>query len=872
MKSIFPYLLFLVAFCFACQPEQTTPTTDFKSDWQSQPGLVRNYAGAAYWLNPLQAWEQKEGKLQVVAPGGDRNCILLTHRLDTNQAAFTMQVDLELLSTQSASDESVGSSEQSATDGNPQGSLEAQAWLGFQVGLQGEFQDYRDDAIHGRGLSLGITRKGQLFIGFLDSNQIVSIPEWKTGTLILEAAPLSNGVFKVVLTYKEGDEEKAKLESQVDASWLVGAIALTCSQSFPKLVDLAQERPSFQDTPNLGKRAGGNTLAAFSNWQLHGPKVKVNPERAYGPILWTQYTLSENILKMSAQMMPLGNDLRAVELWVDGQLLATETAEAPGNNALFRIEDWASNEDQAFKVKYQDKSGQNHEYVGTIVANKKVDQLKIASLSCVDDVGFPHQDLVDNVASQAPDLLVFHGDQLYERVGGYGVERKSKLDYLRKWYVFGWSFRDLYRDRPVVIIPDDHDVFHGNLWGEGGKLANIDLGYGYASQDDGGYKERPDFVNMVHRTQTGHLPDPVDPTPVLNDISVYYTNMNYRGVSFAILGDRQWKSAPKQYFPNAEIENGWPQNRAWNPKTDAFHPDAELLGLRQEAFLESWVEDWSDKVYMKALISQSPFCNVATLPADIYHDKYVPGLPKYKKGTYPEDDRPVADFDSNGWPQNKRNKALRTIRKAFALHFTGDQHLGSTGRYGTDEHDDAGYWISSPAVSNLWPRRWYPAAYGLDGEPADAPRYTGKYEDGFGNKITVRAIANPYDIEREPSRIFDKAPGYSIITINIPKRELELAAWPRWSGASEGPYEGWPITIQQTENYGKKRAGFLPEIEVDGETLVTVYEEQNNDLLYVLKPKSGVFKPFVFDGTSTYRVELKALNTETVKKEGLRIE
>ncbi|GAB5553494.1 MAG: hypothetical protein Sapg2KO_30850 [Saprospiraceae bacterium] len=872
MKSTFAYLLFLGAFCFACQPESSIPNTDFNSNWQLQPELVRNYAGAAFWLNPLQAWEQKNGKLQVVVPGGDRNCVLLTHRLDTNQAAFTMQVELELLAGQSEVEEATGASDQGVTDGNPQGDLQENAWVGFQVGLQGEFQDYRDDAIHGRGLSLGITRQGQLFIGFQDTNETISIPNWKTGTLSMNAAPLNEGVFNVVLSFQEAGEEKVKLEKEVHASWLVGAVALTCSQSFPKSIDHTQERPTFQDTPNLGKRAGGTTLATFSNWKISGPKVEVNLERAYGPILWTQYTLSENILKMSAQMMPLGNDLRSVELWVDNQLKATAIAEAPGNNALFRIENWESSNDQEYVVRYLDSSGQKHEYSGTIVANKKVNQLKIASLSCVDDVGFPHQDLVDNVASQQPDLLVFHGDQLYERVGGYGVERKSKLDYLRKWYVFGWSFRDLYKNRPVVIIPDDHDVFHGNLWGEGGKLANIDLGYGYASQDDGGYKERPDFVNMVHRTQTGHLPDPADPTPVLNDISVYYTNMNYRGVSFAILGDRQWKSAPKQFFPNAEIEIGWPQNRSWNPKTDAFHPDAELLGARQEAFLESWVEDWTEETYMKAVISQSPFCNVATLPADIYHDKYVPGLPKYKKDEYPEDDRPVADFDSNGWPQNKRNKALRTIRKAFALHFTGDQHLGSTGRYGIEEHDDAGYWISSPAVSNLWPRRWYPAAFGLDGEPNNAPRYTGKYEDGFGNKITVRAIANPYDIDREPGRIFDKAPGYSIISINIPKRELELAAWPRWSGASGQAYKGWPITIQQTENYGKSRAGFLPEIEVDGETLVKVYNEKNNELLYILKPKSSVFKPFVFDDSSTYRIEQEGLNSKVTKMEGLTID
>ena len=35
----------------------------------------------------------------------------------------------------------------------------------------------------------------------------------------------------------------------------------------------------------------------------------------------------------------------------------------------------------------------------------------------------------------------------------------------------------------------------------------------------------------------------------------------------------------------------------------------------------------------------------------------------------------VADLDSNGWPQTGRNKALRAIRKAGAVHIGGDQHL-----------------------------------------------------------------------------------------------------------------------------------------------------------------------------------------------------
>ena len=71
--------------------------------------------------------------------------------------------------------------------------------------------------------------------------------------------------------------------------------------------------------------------------------------------------------------------------------------------------------------------------------------------------------------------------------------------------------RDLARDVPTVCIPDDHDVYHGNLWGAGGRKA--EKRDGMTAQDSGGYKMPPRFVNAVHRTQTAHLPDPVDPAP-----------------------------------------------------------------------------------------------------------------------------------------------------------------------------------------------------------------------------------------------------------------------------------------------------------------------------------------------------------------------
>lgn len=871
------FLSILFLLFIACRETTTPKTNNFSSDW-SDKTIDRPWAGADYWPNPLQAWRQKDGQLRCEVSGGDRNVALLTREINDKKAAFEMSVDIEKITVEKENTALIQASNVPTDEIFPKG-LSQIGWVGFQIGLQGQFKDYRDDVIKGRGLCAGITTEGKLFIG--DYTKLEDTPknQLSKGHLSLKAMPSRTAdKYLISLSFvNEKGESQSKLSTEVHGSWLIGQMALTCSQSVPDTLNWQAKRPQYTDLKDLNKRVGGNTTFAFSNWEVSGEKITTHEERAYGPILWAQHTLSDDILKMSVQLIPVGNDNKTVELWIDGAKNKSAEIDVDGNNALFKVTNWDSRKAHPYKVIYKTNRGIAHTYEGTIRSNPKNGNLKLAAMSCVDDRGFPHQDLVDNVAAHQPDMLSFHGDQLYERVAGYGVERNSKLDYLRKWYIFGWSFRDLMRDIPTIIIPDDHDVFHGNLWGEGGKRADVGKGYGNYAQDSGGYKEPADFVNMVHRTQTGHLPDPYNRKPVLNDISVYYTNMNYGGVSFAILGDRQWKSAPKQFFPKAEIENGWPQNKQWNPKTEAFHPDAELLGARQEKFLEDWAMDWDKDIAFKTVISQSPFCNVATLPAHIWHDKYVPTLKRYKKGDYPKDDRPVADFDSNGWPQNKRDKAIKTIRKAFALHITGDQHLGSTGQYGVDEYGDGGYWISSPAVANLWPRRWFPAKAAEGGkEDGDARRYTGNYEDGFGNKITVKAIANPYDIDRYPSMVFDKAPGYSIIDFNQKERTMQLAVWHRWAAPNlaapdNQPANGWPITIQQLDNYGRKVMGYLPEIGVSGYEIVQVVEEQSGDLLYSLRPEQGTFKAPVFDKSKRYTLRKLIVDKPSYEKKGLGI-
>ena len=460
----------------------------------------------------------------------------------------------------------------------------------------------------------------------------------------------------------------------------------------------------------------------------------------------------------------------------DGQW--EEVGRAPidpmARTATFAIADWPDSRDVSYRLAYDLTSASGrpieHFFEGT-VRRDPVDQeeIVVAGFTGNNDLGFPHADLVRRVAWHDPDILLFTGDNIYESIGGYGYVEgpldTAMLDYLRKWYLFGWEYGELTKDIPTVTIPDDHDVYHGNVWGAGGKAT----GPGTTKkerQDTGGYVMPASWVNAVQRTQTAHLPPPYDPAPVEQGIGVYYTDLVYGGISFGIIEDRKWKDSPKVVLPAyLDIENGWAENQPTNPPEALRAPTADLLGQRQLDFLEHWAADWSHGTWMKFLMSQTIFVNVATLPQAAPSDVVVPRLEIFDVSEYAPNDRIVQDMDSNGWPKHGRDAAIRAIRKGFAFHLAGDQHLGSTIRYGVDAWGDAGYALCVPSVANFYPRRWYPPVPGAN-RPEGAPRNTGDFLDGFGNHMTVLAVSNPYETGMEPRNLYDRAPGYGIVRLN----------------------------------------------------------------------------------------------------------
>ena len=242
----------LLVFIHGCETLPQTTST-FASQWSDHPAIERPWAGGEYWLNPLQAWMQKHGKLQCEVSGGDRNAVLLTHTV-SSMDNFTMKVNIENLQPENRSDTS--------------------GWVGFQIGLKGAFNDYRDDAVHGRGLCLGLTNNGKLFIGDhhqsiqLDSYGSISFHRQLTGSVA------SDSNYHLSLQYLDSETHIADTFGlAVHHSWIQGLVALACSQTMPTPVSYNEPRPHFRDIPELGKQAGGNTRYAFSGWMVEGGAV-----------------------------------------------------------------------------------------------------------------------------------------------------------------------------------------------------------------------------------------------------------------------------------------------------------------------------------------------------------------------------------------------------------------------------------------------------------------------------------------------------------------------------------------------------------------------------------------------------------------------
>ena len=158
---------------------------DFKSAWDKTPDRV--WVGRDYWANPLNDWRVRDGRLECVNRGGNRNVHLLTRPLGEKKGTLKMSVVL--------------------------GPVDKRAFVqgggaaGFRIGVKGPLDDYRSALIRGDGIDAGITSAGMLFIG-------------RPG----KAAKVQVGGAAVELRLEISDEGDIKLSAATPGGELLGSV------------------------------------------------------------------------------------------------------------------------------------------------------------------------------------------------------------------------------------------------------------------------------------------------------------------------------------------------------------------------------------------------------------------------------------------------------------------------------------------------------------------------------------------------------------------------------------------------------------------------------------------------------------------------
>ena len=793
--------------------------------------LDRIWLGNELWANPMQDWRIKGGRIECINAAPGRNVHALTRELADREGDLALGVRI----------------------GRPDGSaLAGKGSAGFRIGILGtlgaipELRDVRNNLAFSGGFDAGITAAGALFFGDVKKAEAGKFDLKNVSEIDLELTARPTGkTYTLTLRAKDAKTGKALGETNREdfpAAQLVGNVALVANFG-------ASQGPGAKKgkaAKAAGEAAGpGFGTFWFSDWRIAGSKLVAREEMAYGPILFSQYTLSGGVVRLTAQMPPLGEkDTKTVKLELKRGDEWKEAAQAEihphARTATFRLEKWDATQDVPYRLVYPllfaDGTEQPWKWSG-LIRRDPVDQpqLSVADISCNIHTAFPNTPYVENVGQLDPDFIAFVGDQFYENCGGFGIQKApldaAILDYLRKWYFHGWTWRHLIKDRPSISLPDDHDVYQGNLWGEGGAAQKT-------TQEAGGYDLPGEWVNVVHRTQTSHHPDPYDKEPCQQGILNYYGALTYGGVSFAILADRQFKSAPEGKVPPTGDRGDHVVDLNFDPKT-ADIDGLDLLGAKQLQFIKEWARDWKG-AEMKAVISQTIFTGMATTHGG---------------------NREVlrADYDQNGWPQKARNAALREIRKCFAFHLAGDQHLPAVVHYGIDEHRDAGVAFAGPAVNVGYPRWWEPTEKVNARKPGQ--ELLGDFTDHFGHPMTVLAVKNG---PARPSaeiiqNLIEKTSGFGMVRFDKAKRTITIECWPFGSefgkpGAAQ--FETWPVVARQLDQYGRASKAQLPKLQIEGakNPLVEVLDAKG-ELVHAIRVKDREWQPLVFaKGKYTVRV------------------
>jgi hypothetical protein len=180
--------------------------------------------------------------------------------------------------------------------------------------------------------------------------------------------------------------------------------------------------------------------------------------------------------------------------------------------------------------------------------------------------------------------------------------------------------------------------------------------------------------------------------------------------------------------------------------------------------------------------------------------------------------------------------------------------LAVTVKHGIDDHRDGPYGFTSPALVNtVYARWWHPKDErpGPNPVPGSPLPWTGDYRDGLGNRIAMMAYANPENLKDERKR----GDGYGLVRFNKASGNVTFECWPRFSQGEQ--FSGWPITVRNDDNDGRRTVAWLPELVVEGtdRPVVQVIAESDGEVLYSTRARGSRFQPPVYSqGLFTVKV------------------
>lgn len=736
---------------------QIASAIQFAPNWQKDAA----WPGPQWWPQPPYDWQQSGGGMITRALRG-RQLSLLPYEVGpvASDGSFDAKVSIVFSDLPSSS---------------RNGSKSGPIFAGFAFGRRGADSDFRSALIN----------TAKAYYAFISSTGRVILFKERAEMPPPRAPPLATAAFppgaiaadkpiNLYLSLVRLNFNSVRVSFTVSVESGINPTSRTVSTTFVAEnvlggLSLTAEGPA--DKGFLGIAS----LVTYRGLELSGTMLKYFPGQIFGPILWTQYSISDDILRLQVQLAPVPPSI--VRLYVRPEqtntwIFASASKSDPLSRTALFVNRWKAYKN--INVEYQARlswGGQNAIWEGTIrqQPNNPKGKIRLGVFSCDAGYLFPQSQTVKQVTGQNPDVLAFLGDQLYEYMGSFPVVRygpisKSMLDFLYKWYHFGWQWREVLKDRPSLILADDHDVFQNNLWGSNGKLL---LNPTAQLWERGGYVMPVQWVNAVEKCYMGHLPPNPQKIVTPSGIVARFTNVRYGGVDFAILEDRKFKTGPLEIPPKLRSTGG----------------NGALLGSDQETFLLNWARNWTGAV-MKVALSGTIFAKASThqeSSGKIFRAKY--------------------SLDSAAWPKLAHDRVVRILGQYNVPSVHGDQHFGVFLKQGVAQYGDGGYAFMVPGLATDFLRGCWPGVSGQI-QPSTVSK-TGRFIDDMGNPLDVLGVTNPdydgpiIDVKYGDSPVtmaVKRGSGYGMMVFDKANLAIEVALYR--VGKSNALFNGFPISVK----------------------------------------------------------------------------